>query len=57
MIKDLRAAEHNKLGVDNNNNVMVMKVMKDDMPPALKLERVKEEARPDPTNKELKRTV
>ena len=46
-----------KLGVNNNKDIMVMKVVMDDMPPALKLKKVKEEAEDDPTYQELKRTI
>ena len=45
-----------KLGVNNNKDIMVMKVVMDDMPPALKLKKVKEEAEDDPTYQEVKRT-
>ena len=44
-IQDLTVAEHNMLGVNSNNIVMVMKVVMDNMQPALKRERVKEETR------------
>ena len=31
-IKDLTVAEQHKQGVDNNNNIIVMKVVRDDAP-------------------------
>ena len=56
-IKDLSEAEQAKLGVDNNTDVLVMKVVMDDMPPAMELQKVKEAALLDPTYQQLLRAV
>ena len=53
---DLTEEEKFKLGVDNNKDIMVIKVVIDDMPTALKLKKVEEEAEEDPTYQELKWT-
>ena len=56
-IEDLPEAEHEKLGVDNNTDVLVMKVVMDDMPPAMELDRVKEAAELDTKYQQLLRAV
>ena len=36
------------LGINNNDNIIVMKIVMDDMPPTLKLEKGKEAAKQNP---------
>ena len=49
-IYDITEEEKNKLGVNNNKGIMVIKMVMDNMPTVLKVKKVEEEAKEDPTH-------